>query len=48
MKSLWIDNRFVASNGKPIPVIDPSTEEVIDEVADATREEVGRFIASPS
>ncbi|MBI4424075.1 MAG: aldehyde dehydrogenase [Elusimicrobia bacterium] len=46
MKSLWIDNRFVASNGKPIPVVDPSTEEILDEVADATREEVGRAVAS--
>lgn len=46
MKSLWIDNRFVASSGKPIVVTDPSTEEPIEEVADATREEVGRAVAS--
>ena len=46
MKSLWIDNRFVSSSGKAIPVIDPSNEETIDEIADATREEVGRAVAS--
>jgi len=46
MKSLWIDNRFAPSRGKRIAVIDPATEEVVDEVSDCTREEVGRAVES--
>ena len=46
MKSLWINNRAVSSEGKPISVVNPATEEIIDEAPDATRDEVSRAVAA--
>ncbi|MBI3549511.1 MAG: aldehyde dehydrogenase [Elusimicrobia bacterium] len=46
MKSLWINNRSVPSDGKPIPVVNPADEALLDEAPDATREEVSRAVAA--
>ncbi len=46
MKTLWINHRSFQSGGKPIPVINPANEEIIDEVPDATRDDVFRAVAA--
>lgn len=46
MKPLWIDKRAVSGSGKPLVVVNPATEEPIDEVADATRDEAAQAVES--
>src|SRR5579863_874909 len=46
MKTLWIAGRSVASQGRPLAVIDPATEEIVDEAPDATVAEAGQAVAA--
>ncbi|MBI4249373.1 MAG: aldehyde dehydrogenase [Elusimicrobia bacterium] len=44
MKSMWINGEWVAGKAGTLKVVNPATEEVIDEVPDATRSQVSQAV----